>query len=114
MDVIIKKIPSSWIDALEYYILKFAKKNQNKKTNLLTCYFWRMSQTRQYLFETNKMLPARDILFEGKNVRIMREPDYYLRLMYSDYMVLPPIEQRKVHCNGNVVFGKFEQSTIKE
>ena len=107
LDVIIKKIPSSWIDGLEHYVLNLAKNKQNKPTNLMTCYFWRMSLTRQYLFETKKMLPVRDILFEEKNVRIMREPDYYLRLMYNDYMVLPPLEQRKIHCKGNVVFGNM-------
>ncbi|MBO4907565.1 MAG: LicD family protein [Bacteroidaceae bacterium] len=114
LDVIIKRMPSRLIDGLEHHILAFARKNQNQETNLMTCYFWRMSQTHEYLFETKKMLPVRDILFEGKKVKIMREPDYYLRLMYNDYMIVPPVEQQKTHCKGDIVFGRFEQSTINE
>lgn len=101
---VIKSFPSCWGDKLERHCLRFARKNENKDTGLMTCYFWRMSQSRQYLFETEKMLPVKDIDFDGHAVMIMKDPDYYLKLMYGDYMKLPPEESRKPHCRGEVLF----------
>ena len=108
LDGFIKKIPSNWIDKLERHCVNHSKRYQNKPTKYVTCFFWRMSQTRQYLFASEKMFPVKDFIFDGHSVSIMKDPDYYLRLMYNDYMKLPPIEQRIAHCRGEVVFGVFE------
>ena len=102
---VIKKLPSSWISRLEQHLLCCARRNEVKPLGRMTCYFWKMSLTKQYLFETNKMLPTKDIYFEGHKVMIMNDPDYYLRLMYGDYLKLPPEDQRVSHLVGNVVFG---------
>ena len=110
LDGIIKKIPSSWIDKLEKRCLNHAKRNQDKSTKFMTCYFWRMSQTHQYLFETEKMLPVRDTSFENRIVSIMNDADYYLRFMYGNYMQLPPVEQRNTHCRGDIIFGKSNRN----
>lgn len=104
---IIKKMPFSFIDRIDKYSLKCARERENKPSRLLTCYFWRMSQSKQYIFETYKILPVKDINFAGYQVKIVKEPDYYLKLMYGDYMKLPPIEQRKTHCKGDVDFGNY-------
>lgn len=101
----IKFLPSSWFDALERLYLSATRFYNSKETRYMTCYFWRMTLTKQYIFETKKMLPVKDILFEGIPVKIMNNPDYYLAKMYGNYMQMPPKEQRKVHCQGNIDFG---------
>lgn len=37
------------------------------------------------------------LTFEGKKYMAVKKYDEYLRLLYGDYMKLPPIEKRKVH-----------------
>ena len=46
------------------------------------------------VYETEKMLDYTDTLFEDRLFRIPVEYDYQLRLVYGDYMKLPPMEQR--------------------
>lgn len=101
----VRIFPSKCIDSLERRCLKKARRNENKFTDRMTCYFWRMSLSNQYLFETCQMLPVKDVMFEGHTVMIMKNPDYYLTLMYGNYMQLPPMEQRKPHLKGGVDFG---------
>lgn len=108
ISMIIKRMPEWFINSLEKFCLKIAQRNKDKETRFMTCYFWRMSQTKQYLFETSKMLPVKDVLFEGQKVKIMNNPDHYLTLMYGNYMQLPPEEKRVVHRKGDVDFGDFE------
>ena len=104
----IKRMPEGLINRLEKSCIKIALRNKDKETRFMTCYFWRMSQTKQYLFETSKMLPVKDVLFEGQEVKIMNNPDHYLALMYGNYMQLPPEEKRVIHSKGDVDFGDFE------
>lgn len=101
------KIPQTWIDRLEDYYLAYVQRNANKNTGKMTCYFWRMSLTKQYIFDSNKMLPVKDILFEGYPFLLMNNPDYYLKIMYGDYLKLPPKEQRVCHHIGEIFFGDF-------
>jgi len=108
ISMIIKRMPKWFINSLERFCLKIAQRNKDKETRFMTCYFWRMSQTKQYLFDTSKMLPVKDVLFEGQEVKIMNNPDHYLTLMYGNYMQLPPEEKRVVHRKGDVDFGDFE------
>lgn len=107
--MIIKRMPKWFINSLERFCLKIAQRNKDKETRFMTCYFWRMSQTKQYLFETTKMLPVKDILFDGNRVKIMNNPDHYLTLMYGNYMQLPPEEKRGSHRKGDIDFGGIKQ-----
>lgn len=104
--LIIKRLPAGWIDRLERHCLHVARRRENRISERMTCYFWRMSQTKQYLFETKRMLPVNDITFDGHTVMIMNDPDYYLKLLYGDYLKLPPEDSRKPHCIGEVLFKK--------
>lgn len=105
---LIKKIPESKIEWLDAMWTKYCRKNENKETGCMTPFFWGMSQYKAYIFDTNKMLPVRDILFEGHLLKIMRDPDYYLKLAYGDYLTLPPIAKRQGHhFNGMIDFGKY-------
>jgi lipopolysaccharide cholinephosphotransferase len=105
---IIKRMPEGLINSLEKICFRIALRNENKETSFMTCYFWRMSQTKQYLFERPKMLPVKDIYFEGHILKIMKNPDYYLTLMYGNFMQLPPEEKRFAHLKGDVDLGSFE------
>lgn len=109
ISMIIKRMPKWFINSLERFCLKIAQRNKDKETRFMTCYFWRMSQTKQYLFETTKMLPVKDILFDGNRVKIMNNPDHYLTLMYGNYMQLPPEEKRGSHRKGDIDFGGIKQ-----
>lgn len=103
----VNKIPQRWIDRIETFCLSSARRYEDVITKYVTCYFWRMSQTKQYLFETCKMFPVKNFVFEGKNVRIMHDPDYYLTIMYGQYQNLPPVNMRVSHHSGFVDFGDF-------
>lgn len=52
-------------------------------------------------------------VFEGENYPIPKDYDYFLRIMYGDYMELPPIEKRKLHHIGDVYFA-FDQDVAEE
>lgn len=105
---LLRRLPQKWFNAFEKASLRFARKRQDKETGKMSCYFWKMSLNKQYIFETDRMLPVKDVSFEGHDVKIMRDPDYYLTKMYGDYMQLPPVEQREYHraSDGIINFGQ--------
>ena len=94
---IVNKFPQSWISRLGAFVTKYARKREFADSRYTTCYYWRMSQSKQYIFDMDEMYPVKDINFEGEKVMIMKNPDYYLNLMYGDYMQLPPVEKRTAH-----------------
>lgn len=106
---IIKAMPESLIERIERHYLNYCRHYENKETGKMTCHFWRMTLYKDYIFDSLKMLPTKDIEFEGKIVRIMKNPDYYLRLMYGNYMKLPPLEKRITHCSRDIDFGVYNK-----
>ena len=105
---IIQKIPQSHLKWLNDKYLRFCRKHEDENTGFMTCYLWRMSQYKTYIFDTKRMLPTKDINFEGKSLKIMQDADYYLKLMYGAYMELPPISERHGHhLAGMIDFGTF-------
>lgn len=48
------------------------------------------------IYETARMLKYMDAPFEDKALRIQEDYDYELRLIFDDYMQLPPEDQRRV------------------
>lgn len=57
------------------------------------CYFL----NEHYVFKKELFENTMDVEFEGYNFKIMKDYDEYLRIMYGDYMQLPPIEKRVTH-----------------
>ena len=49
-------------------------------------------------------MPHRDIVFEGHMVPGPADPDRFCRILYKDYMNLPPKEKRAVHASEIVVY----------
>ena len=43
------------------------------------------------------IFPLKSLTFEGTSFPVPCNPDEYLRIMYGDYMTLPPIEKRTPH-----------------
>lgn len=102
----IKIIPKYYIESLNKTHERLCRKYENKETGYMTCHFWGMTyhDGNTYIFDKEMILPIREIYFEGYMLRIVKNPDYYLRLMYGDYMQLPPEEKRF----GHHMYGKIE------
>lgn len=109
LQTLVKKWPEDRIRRINEFYLRFCTKYQSVETGKVTSFFWRMTQNKTYIFDVDKMLPTKDILFEGHSVKIMNSPDYYLTKMYGDYMTLPPENKRHYHCKGIIDFGKYAE-----
>jgi lipopolysaccharide cholinephosphotransferase len=51
----------------------------------------------EYRFTDEDLFPARLLPFEDSLMPVPRENDAHLRLIYGDYLKLPPVEARKTH-----------------
>ena len=103
-----KKIPKSFIEKLNDKFVELCRKGEKYNTRYITSYYWSMTFDHSYLFDSNKMFPVQDILFEGSPVMIMKDYDYYLNKVYGDYMQLPPENKRHGHhLKGTIDFGKY-------
>lgn len=49
------------------------------------------------IFEREKMLNYIDMQFEGRTLRVSSDYDYQLKMLFGDYMTLPPVEERINH-----------------
>ena len=54
--------------------------------------------------EEETLLPVSYLSFEGLKVPAPHDPERYLRLMYGDWTVLPPDEERHTHLPKRIVF----------
>lgn len=86
----------------------FCAKKNKRKTGHLTCYSYRMARGKDMVFPKEAICPSKPIKFEDREYMIMNDPDCYLRIMYGDYMKLPPEDQRESHVNGEIVFDMQE------
>ena len=89
---------------LEKTYISYCKKYSNSNTAYITCFSYRMARDRNLIFAIDEMIPVRRIRFENKELLIMNNPDYYLKIMYNDYMALPPEDQRVCHVSGDITF----------
>ena len=93
-------LPDGIVKRFRLFYERFCTKYNSRSSNVLTCYCWRISQRSTYLFKESELLPTKTILFEGKELCIMRNPHVYLTKMFGDYNTLPPVEERKTHLAG--------------
>lgn len=96
----LKRLSDKTVNRIHEYYDRFCTKYNTKDTKLWTCYCWRMSQQKMYLFEESELFPTTKVLFEGKELSIMRAPHVYLEKMFGDYSILPPEKERKSHLSG--------------
>lgn len=107
---LIKIIPESFIEYMNDIYIKYCIKNDSLSSGYITCHYWGMTYSRlkPYIFDIDKLLPVKEVLFEGHSVQIVRDTDYYLNIMYGDYMTLPPLSARYGHhARGLIDFGRF-------
>ena len=89
---------------LENRYLRYCAKYAKMPTSNITCFSYRMARDKNLIFSVEEMVPSRRISFEGKEFLIMNHYDYYLRIMYGDYLTLPPEDKRICHVSGEIVF----------
>lgn len=89
--------------------LKFYLRHNDKRTHMVTCYSYKMNQKKVLHFNLDDMKTVHKSKFENNFYNIMDGYDAYLKKMYGNYMVLPPIEKREVHIDGDVVFCEFKE-----
>lgn len=83
---------------------KVVRKFDDRPTNTVASFTYRMGRKKNYYFHASAFSESKDIPFEDRTYMIMKDPDHYLKIMYGDYMRLPPVEQREYHVSGKVVF----------
>lgn len=74
---------------------KISTRLKNKNTDFYHCYYYFTTKNIIY----NKEIFGNGIIkkFEGIDVNVPQKYDEYLKLMYGDYMKLPPKEKRVAH-----------------
>ena len=81
----------------------FITKNKNNKSKYVAC------EVSSYAFQKEVFLredffPTKEIKFEDRKYKVMKEYDKYLSSIYGDYMKLPPKEKRINHVPLKIVF----------
>lgn len=108
LKIIVKFLPLK----LLHFIRNFACKiNINKNSN----YICNLDEDKKELtyngFVRSKMLPNKNVTFEGKEYKTCSEIDYVLTAKYGDYMKIPKKEDQKTH---NPLIIKFEDGEVVE
>ena len=93
-----------------YYIKK------NKDTKYIVCFAGAGSPFKETI-ERTKVFPVKKIEFEGNMYPCVKDPDFYLKRLYGDYMKLPPKNKRVTHNPETISFteGKnYETKKVKK
>lgn len=78
------------------FFLKLAKKEKNSNTKCVHSFFAGASKYRKNIFPREWFAKSCDMSFEGENMPVSENYDGMLKVIYGEYMVLPPEEKRKV------------------
>ncbi len=98
---IIKTLPKS---VYRNHFENLCKKYNGIPTGYLTSHTYRMQREKIRIFKTEDMIPTTRVKFENREYSIMNNPDEYLKIMYGDYMTLPPEDKRVYHLVGDIIF----------
>jgi len=91
-----------------YYYDKFAQKNKNNNSKYVTSYTGYKSISKStYLRE--KVCNTTVAEFEGRKWNVPIDYDYYLTILYNEYMVVPKSNNRKVHPIFELDFEKTDE-----
>lgn len=98
-------IPEQWlVRGYRKQCSKYKSVHDEKK---LTCYSYKMNDDYFLYFDPSDMETTQDVQFENKTFRIMKGYDNYLKIMFGDYLSLPPVEKRVSHFKGDIDFGNI-------
>jgi hypothetical protein len=86
------------------------KKNYDKtdRSELLVNYPFNdiyVPRERDY-YKYSDIFPLRKINFEGIKFSAPNNPDAYLKILYGNYMELPPLDKRKPTHNNKIILSK--------
>lgn len=84
---------------------RWARKCQNRKT-ARAFYPFAPVPFRNY-FRIDEIFPTMDKPFDGRTVKVARGSDKFLRKIFGDYMVPPPVEARHNHPPIELEFGGY-------
>ncbi len=91
---LINKIPRNWWFK---HIEKIAAKQNAKRHELVRHMTYPYRKACRYGLPRECFDEYIEKDFEGHNFKVFKKYDLYLSRLYGDYMVLPPVEKRKVH-----------------
>ena len=81
---------SRWFDLIDKSV---------QHTRRTTCVSIATGRKRYFgeILEKSRLFPLNKAEFEGVEVPVFKDLDYYLRNLYGDYMQIPPLEKREKH-----------------
>lgn len=98
--IILSFFPKTILMKIQNKISKLNKDNNSE-------YLVALAGTYSYKKETMKrniLVPAKKIVFEGREYMGMNNPDAYLKNIFGNYMKLPPKEKRRNHMPLKIKF----------
>lgn len=76
---------------------RFNKTDTHYYVDLCSCY-----ETKRAIFDKNIIEELIDLEFETLSFKGLKNYDSFLKTVYGDYMVLPPLEKRIAHCPNEI------------
>lgn len=101
VQLVIKIVPTS---VYRKRFERLCQKHNSAPTDYVTSHTYRMQRTKVRIFKTEDMIPTKRIAFEDREYSVMNNTDAYLKIMYGDYMKLPPEDKRVCHLVGEIIF----------
>lgn len=79
------------------WLLQLAQNEENKNRKLVSHLTYPNRKEIRYGVSKDYYNQYVDLMFEGKEFRAIKEYKRYLTELFDDYMLMPPIEKRKIH-----------------
>lgn len=89
------------------YFQKKSNKLFRKYDDTETEYVSDLTEPSQFIVKRSHMNPPKKVKFEDIEAKVPNDYDYILRLIYGDYMQIPPEEERITHIIENLDFGNY-------
>ena len=89
------------------YFQKKANKLFRKYDDIETEYVSDLTEPSQFIVKRSHLNPPKKVKFEDIEAKVPNDYDYVLRLIYGDYMQIPPEEERITHIIENLDFGNY-------
>jgi len=80
-------------------------KNKTKYITFFSALYGAKRETHKY----NIIYPLDKILFEEKYYNVPNNYDRFLKDLYGNYMILPPVENQRIHSTGEIIFNTDKQ-----
>lgn len=90
---LLAQIPERSIWSYYNRMVVFAGRKKTRMVRILTY----PTPNSEYGYYRNWYEDSTDTIFEGRNFQGIKDYDSYLRFKFGEYMILPPIEERKTH-----------------